>query len=305
VRASSPGSSPGAGRLFDQLLVVALHGAVALAQVHHVAVLVGHELHLHVAATLDELLEVDAVVGEAGQRLGLRRRRRRPRPRRRARDAHAAPAAAALGLEQHGVAHLGGHALGVVGVGQDALAAGDEAEAGLAHGALGRRLLAHELHHGGGGPMKVTPCAAHRPAKTGFSERKPQPGCSSEQRAWRAPGPRAARPGSSRSSGPAEDHHLAPLGVGCVTIRFGDAEHGGDAEGVAVRATRAATSPRLATMRRRNSGDAAGSEPLAVMARGRLSLFADLALDSAAKRAGAPGVVASLWQVRRKVVAAP
>lgn len=34
----------------------------------------------------------------------------------------------------------------------------------------------------GGGPMKVTPCCAHSCASSGFSERKPQPGWSAEQR---------------------------------------------------------------------------------------------------------------------------
>jgi hypothetical protein len=48
ARARRPGQHR-RGRLFDELLVVALHGAVALAEVHHVAVLVGHELDLHVA----------------------------------------------------------------------------------------------------------------------------------------------------------------------------------------------------------------------------------------------------------------
>ena len=33
----------------------------------------------------------------------------------------------------------------------------------------------------GGGPMNVTPCCAHSVASSGFSDRKPQPGCSALQ----------------------------------------------------------------------------------------------------------------------------
>src|ERR1041385_6077037 len=49
----------GAGRLLDELLVAALHAALALAEVDDVAVLVGEELELDVARLLDELLDED------------------------------------------------------------------------------------------------------------------------------------------------------------------------------------------------------------------------------------------------------
>jgi hypothetical protein len=52
--------------LFDHLLVAALHGAVALAQVDGVALAVGQHLDLHVARVLQELLHVDHVVAEGG-----------------------------------------------------------------------------------------------------------------------------------------------------------------------------------------------------------------------------------------------
>ena len=58
------------GRLLDDLLVAALDGAFALAQVDDVAVLVAQHLDLDVARVLDELLDEHAVVAEA--RLGLR-----------------------------------------------------------------------------------------------------------------------------------------------------------------------------------------------------------------------------------------
>jgi len=83
-----------AGGLFDELLVAALDGALALTQAEDVAVLVGENLELDVAGALDEFFE------GRGHRC-----RRRPRPRRGlleergqlfggAHDAHSATAAA-------------------------------------------------------------------------------------------------------------------------------------------------------------------------------------------------------------------
>ena len=57
---------PGRRRLLDDLLVAALHRAVALAQVDDVAVSVGEHLDLDVARPLEELLHVDLVVAEGG-----------------------------------------------------------------------------------------------------------------------------------------------------------------------------------------------------------------------------------------------
>ena len=52
--------------------MMTLHGALALAEVDRVSVRVGEDLELDVAATFDELLEVEEGVAEGG--LGLRRR---------------------------------------------------------------------------------------------------------------------------------------------------------------------------------------------------------------------------------------
>ena len=51
-------------RFLDHLLVAALHGAVALAQVDRVAVAVGQHLELHVPGPLQELLHIHRVVAE-------------------------------------------------------------------------------------------------------------------------------------------------------------------------------------------------------------------------------------------------
>ncbi len=57
-------------RFFDDLLMAALHGAVALAQVNHVAVIVGQHLEFDVPRPLQEFLHVDLVVAERGPCLG-------------------------------------------------------------------------------------------------------------------------------------------------------------------------------------------------------------------------------------------
>jgi hypothetical protein len=60
--------------LLDHLLVPALDAALALVQVHHVAVRVAQHLDLDVARLLDELLDEHAVVAEAVARLVAARR---------------------------------------------------------------------------------------------------------------------------------------------------------------------------------------------------------------------------------------
>ena len=50
----------------DDLLVAALHGAVALVEVHEVAVAVTEDLHLDVPRAAHQLLEIDLVVAERG-----------------------------------------------------------------------------------------------------------------------------------------------------------------------------------------------------------------------------------------------
>lgn len=62
----------GTRSLFDELLVPALNRAVALAEVHGVAMRIGNDLNLHVTRTADEFLEVDLVVAEGVGRLGAR-----------------------------------------------------------------------------------------------------------------------------------------------------------------------------------------------------------------------------------------
>jgi hypothetical protein len=92
------------GRFLDDLLVAALHGALALAEVDGAALAVAEDLHLDVARLGHVLFEVDAVVAERGARLALRRRDRLVDLGGRAHQAHAASAAACRGFHQNGQA---------------------------------------------------------------------------------------------------------------------------------------------------------------------------------------------------------
>ena len=91
----------GRGRLLQHLLVPALGRAVALAEMQHGAVRVGHHLHLDVAPGLDVLLHEHGVVAERRPRLALRRGHRLVHLRGGAHDAHALAAATRRGLDQH------------------------------------------------------------------------------------------------------------------------------------------------------------------------------------------------------------
>ena len=58
------------GRFFDQLLMAALDGALALEERGDIAVLIGQHLELDVARLLDELLHVELAVAEGVGSLG-------------------------------------------------------------------------------------------------------------------------------------------------------------------------------------------------------------------------------------------
>ena len=69
---ASVGGEEGRRCLLDDLLVPSLQAALALAQVHHVAVRVGEHLHLDVAGALDVALDEQRVVTERRTGLALR-----------------------------------------------------------------------------------------------------------------------------------------------------------------------------------------------------------------------------------------
>ncbi len=91
-------------RFFDDLLVTALHGAVAFAQEDRIAVLVGQHLDLDMARVLQEFLHVHHGIVEGGLRFGLGHGHRIEQRRFGMHHAHAASAAAARGLDDDRIA---------------------------------------------------------------------------------------------------------------------------------------------------------------------------------------------------------
>jgi hypothetical protein len=139
------GGEEGRRRLLDQLLVAALHGAVALAEVEGLAVRVGEDLELDVAGLLDVFFEINRAVAEgffglvAGDVVFLREGDVVVR------DAHAAAAAAGDGFDDDRIADLAGDLDGL-GLGGDwSVGAGDGGDLGFFDGILGDRFVAHHL----------------------------------------------------------------------------------------------------------------------------------------------------------------
>ena len=102
----------GRGRFFNHLLVAALHGAFALAQVDHVAVLIAQHLDLNVARVRNELLHINFAIIERTQGFALRGLKTGLQFRWAAHQPHALAAAAGRGFDHHGIADLGRHFAG-------------------------------------------------------------------------------------------------------------------------------------------------------------------------------------------------
>ena len=138
----------GCGRFLEHLLVAPLDRAVALEEVHAVAVAVAEDLDLDVARPAEILLDQDAVVAEGGGRLALAGGERRGELARRLDDAHALAAAARGGLDEHRVADAIGFALQERRILLVAVIARHERDARLLHDALRRALRAHRADRG-------------------------------------------------------------------------------------------------------------------------------------------------------------
>ncbi len=135
----------------QQLLVAPLQAAVALAEMHHVAVAVGQHLQLDMARVVEILLDVHRVVAERGTRLGARDAERLLERGGVARHLHAAPAAAGGGLDQHRIADLSGDVARLRDIGNRAVRAGHQRHAELRHRHLGGDLVAHHADMRGRG----------------------------------------------------------------------------------------------------------------------------------------------------------
>ena len=122
-----------------------LDGALALAQAHHIAVLVSQHLELDVARALDELLHVEIAVAERGRRFGLM-----PAEKVRAarllvaHDAHAATTAARRSLDDDRKADLPRPLECFVGAGKNAVRTGQNGHARLFHGGAGLLFFSHQ-----------------------------------------------------------------------------------------------------------------------------------------------------------------
>jgi hypothetical protein len=155
-------------RLLDHLLVAPLHGAVALAQVHRIAVLVGQDLDFDVARVLEEFLHVHRRIAKRSTRLGLGHLHRIDQRRLGVHHAHAAPTAAARGLDDDRIAHRLGDAADLHRVvGQFAFRARHAGHARLDHGLLGRHLVAHDADGLGRGADELEPAFFHPLGKVG------------------------------------------------------------------------------------------------------------------------------------------
>ncbi len=136
----------GGGGALDNLLVAALHGAVAFIKVIDGAVLVAEDLHLDVAGAQDHLFQIALAIAEGGlglaptlQHLGLKLFGGVDR-------AHAATAAAPACLEHQGVADLGGFLADRVKIGAQHLGRGDDRNARLNRDPPGACLVAKSAH---------------------------------------------------------------------------------------------------------------------------------------------------------------
>ena len=158
----------GRWRLFNDLLVAALHGAVALAQVHRVAMLVGQDLDFDVAGVLEKLLHVHRRIAKRGTRFGLGHLHRVDQGSLGVHHAHATATTATGGLDDDRIADGLGDAADLHRVvGQLAFRAGHAGHAGTDHGLLGRHLVTHDADGLGCGADELETALFHALGEVG------------------------------------------------------------------------------------------------------------------------------------------
>ncbi len=139
-----PAADRGRRRLFEQLLMAALDGALALAQDLDVAVLVAQDLEFDVPRRGHELFEVHVGRAESGAGLLLRLRKQRRQILRPVDHAHAAPAAARGGLEDDRIADPGSHLERLFGALKDPCRTGQNRHAHVSHEGAGALFHPHQ-----------------------------------------------------------------------------------------------------------------------------------------------------------------
>ena len=145
--AAQLGADDGRGRFFDHLLMAALHGAFALAEIDDIAVLVGEQLDFDVAGALDQFFEIDLAGAEGARGLVAGRDEGGGQLCRALDGAHALAATAGCCLEHHRIADLFCDLEGLFRGGEAAHRAGSARHAGTIGGGAGAGLRA-ELAHG-------------------------------------------------------------------------------------------------------------------------------------------------------------
>ena len=139
------GRQPGCGRFLDDFLVVALDRALALEQVHELAVAVAGELHFEVARPLNQLFKQHAVIAKGTLRLVSRQIKLRQKIGQVVDPAHAFAAAAGAGLDQQRRANGDGLLQQVLRVLVVAVIAGHARHTRARRNAFGFDLRAHAL----------------------------------------------------------------------------------------------------------------------------------------------------------------
>ena len=158
-------SQAGGGRLFHQFLVASLHGAVARAEMDHVAVVVAEDLYLDVARPGQVFLQVALGPSKSPLRFPLRRLQCLGRLGGRGYDPHSAAAAAERRLDRHrppeGVPELDDLARPA----QSVVGAGDGRDAGPDGGGTAADLVAHGLDGVGRRAYPAHPRTGHGPGE--------------------------------------------------------------------------------------------------------------------------------------------
>ena len=138
----------------DDLLIAALQGAVTLAEMAHIAVLIGEDLHLNVLRLDKVLLDEDIVVAERLLGLALDKLKCRDDLLGRIAQAHAAAAAACGCLEDDGEAEAYRLFQCLLAALERLLAARDYRHAAIDSDLLCRQLVAHLAEHIAGRPYE-------------------------------------------------------------------------------------------------------------------------------------------------------
>ena len=131
------------GSDFDDFLVAALDGAIALVEVDDVAVLVAEDLDFDVLGALDVALEEDGGVAEGVLGFGTGLGEEAGELGRFFDDAHAAPAATEGGLDDEREADFVGDGEGFVGIGDGFLGAGEGGDGELVGEGAGGGFVTH------------------------------------------------------------------------------------------------------------------------------------------------------------------